>query len=43
MLDGGVNEALSLDSHGKALSFWLLDMPIKIARPLTPLLRGPAL
>jgi len=29
-LDGGVNDALNLDSHGKSLSFWLLDMPIAI-------------
>jgi len=29
-LDGGVNDALNLDSHGKSLSFWLLDMPIDI-------------
>ena len=26
VLDGGVNDALNLDSHGKALSFLLLDM-----------------
>ena len=28
VLDGGVNDALNLDSHGKALSFLLLEMPI---------------
>jgi hypothetical protein len=27
VLDGGVNDALNLDAHGKALSFLLLDMP----------------
>ena len=30
VLDGGVNDALNLDSHGKALSFWLLDLPVRI-------------
>ena len=30
VLDGGVNDALNLDSHGKALSFWLLDLPLTI-------------
>ncbi len=28
VLDGGVNGALNLDSHGKSLSGWLLSMPI---------------
>ena len=40
VLDGGVNDALNLDSHGKALAFWLLDMPIVVPRPLMRLLRG---
>jgi len=40
VLDGGVNDALNLDSHGKALSFLLLDLPIVIPAPLLPLLRG---
>jgi len=31
ILDGGVNDALNLDSHGKALSFYLLDFPISVA------------
>jgi hypothetical protein len=35
-LDGGVNDALNLDTHGKALAFLLLDMPI----PLPPRLAG---
>jgi len=30
VLDGGVNDALNLDAHGKALSFWLLDLPIRV-------------
>jgi len=30
VLDG--NEALNLDSHGKSLSFWLLDMPVDVDR-----------
>jgi len=33
-LDGGVNDALNLDSHGKSLSFHLLDMPITVDRSL---------
>lgn len=30
VLDGGVNDALNLDTHGKGLSFWLLDMPVRV-------------
>ena len=30
VLDGGVNDALNLDSHGKALSFLLLELPIHV-------------
>lgn len=30
VLDGGVNDALNLDSHGKALSFHLLDFPVSV-------------
>ena len=42
VLDGGVNDALNLDSHGKALSFLLLDLPIERARRAAPhLLAGP--
>ncbi|MFI5447723.1 hypothetical protein [Polaromonas sp. UC242_47] len=41
VLDGGVNDALNLDTHGKALSFWLLDLPIQIPVTLTALLAGP--
>lgn len=42
VLDGGVNDALNLDSHGKALSFLLLDLPLQVPAKLLPLLRGPA-
>jgi hypothetical protein len=30
VLDGGVNGALNLDSHGKALSYWLLDFALHV-------------
>lgn len=39
-LDGGVNESLNLDSHGKALSFLLLSMPIEIPDRAVDLLAG---
>jgi len=41
VLDGGVNDALNLDSHGKALSFLLLELPLDVPTDLLPLLRGP--
>lgn len=34
VLDGGVNSSLNLDSHGKALSFDLLQMPIELTDEL---------
>ena len=40
VLDGGVNDALNLDSHGKALSFLLLELPLAVPDALQPLLRG---
>jgi hypothetical protein len=40
VLDGGVNDALNLDSHGKALSFLLLDLSIDVPGELTPYLAG---
>lgn len=40
VLDGGVNDALNLDTHGKALSYWLLDLPVRIPTTLQPLLAG---
>ena len=39
VLDGGVNDALNLDAHGKALSFWLLDLRLAVPAALRPLLR----
>ena len=42
VLDGGVNDSLNLDSHGKALSFLLLALPLTVPAELVPLLRGPA-
>ena len=41
VLDGGVNDSLNLDSHGKSLSFLLLDLPLTLPSNLVPLLRGP--
>ena len=40
VLDGGVNDALNLDSHGKALSFLLLDLPVQVPAELLPHLVG---
>ncbi len=40
VLDGGVNDALNLDSHGKTLCFRVLQMPIALPRELTPYLVG---
>ena len=34
VLDGGVNDALNLDSHGKALSFLLLELPLQVPEHL---------
>jgi len=42
VLDGGVNDALNLDSHGKALAYLLLDLDVVVPRALLPLLAGPA-
>jgi hypothetical protein len=41
VLDGGVNDALNLDSHGKALSFLLLDLPVRVPAALARHLAGP--
>ena len=41
VLDGGVNDALNLDSHGKALAFLLLDLPIDLPEHLRSHLAGP--
>ena len=40
VLDGGVNDALNLDSHGKAWSFLLLDLPITVPQTLAHRLAG---
>ena len=40
VLDGGVNDSLNLDSHGKALSFLLMDMPIDVSAVLATHLVG---
>lgn len=34
VLDGGVNDALNLDTHGKSLSFHLLDFPVEVSTAL---------
>ncbi|MFA4914588.1 MAG: hypothetical protein WC590_13225 [Burkholderiaceae bacterium] len=34
VLDGGVNDALNLDAHGKSLSFHLLAMPITVSHAM---------
>ena len=41
VLDGGVNDSLNLDSHGKALSFLLLDLDITVPQELRHWLVGP--
>lgn len=40
VLDGGVNDSLNLDSHGKALSFLLMDLPIDVNSELAAHLVG---
>ena len=42
VLDGGVNDSLNLDSHGKALSFLLLELAVEVPAGLAGLLAGPA-
>ncbi|MGE8621227.1 MAG: hypothetical protein ACN6O0_25660, partial [Achromobacter spanius] len=34
VLDGGVNDALNLDTHGKSLSFRLLDLTVEVSAEL---------
>lgn len=36
VLDGGVNDSLNLDMHGKALSFHLLALTVKVPSALRP-------
>lgn len=40
VLDGGVNDALNLDTHGKCLSYHLLDVPVQVPAAWAPRLRG---
>ena len=40
VLDGGVNDALNLDSHGKSLSYLLLDIEVEVPDDLAPHLVG---
>ncbi|MGJ7542006.1 AtuA-related protein [Variovorax sp. LT1R16] len=42
VLDGGVNDALNLDTHGKSLSFLLLDLPLVVPADLQHRLIGPS-
>lgn len=42
VLDGGVNSALNLDSHGKSLSYWLMSLTLEVPREWAPWLAGPA-
>jgi len=41
VLDGGVNDALNLDTHGKALSFLLLELPVQVPPEWMHRLAGP--
>lgn len=41
VLDGGVNDSLNLDSHGKALSYLLLGMSIDVPAALVQHFGGP--
>ena len=34
VLDGGVNDALNLDTHGKGLSCWMMDLPLDVPEAL---------
>ena len=42
VLDGGVNDALNLDSHGKTLSFQLMTLPLQVPAALRGCLKIPA-
>ena len=41
VLDGGVNDALNLDTHGKALSYLLLALEVEVPASLAHRLGGP--
>jgi hypothetical protein len=36
VLDGGVNDALNLDTHGKALAFLVLALAVRVPAALVP-------
>ena len=40
VLDGGVNDALNLDMHGKGLSFHLLALPLEVPEAVARRLAG---
>ncbi len=40
VLDGGVNDSLNLDTHGKSLAFLLLAMVVRVPQELLALLPG---
>ena len=40
VLDGGVNDSLNLDTHGKALAFLLLGLEVTVPPALAALLEG---
>ena len=42
VLDGGVNDSLNLDSHGKSLSFLLLELDVQVPAALLHHLAGPS-
>lgn len=42
VLDGGVNDALNLDTHGKSLSYLLLALEVEVPAELVHHLAGPA-
>lgn len=41
VLDGGVNDSLNLDTHGKALAFLMLELEIAVPAALADRLAGP--
>ena len=43
VLDGGVNDALNLDAHGKTLAFLLLSLELAVPKELAALLEPVAL
>ena len=42
VLDGGVNESMNLDAHGKCTAFHLLDIEVSLHEALASLLDGAA-